>query len=69
MPADSTTWQRSPPSAVQNCLQNDREGKPIIFDSYYLTPVLFGKGKSPRESWFYFTEDELTPRSRSGRQL
>ena len=41
--------------------QNDREGKPIIFDSYDLTPVLFGTGKSPRESWFYFTEDELTP--------
>ena len=41
--------------------QNDREGKPIIFDSLDLTPVLFGTGKSPRNSWFYFTEDELTP--------
>ena len=41
--------------------ENDREGKPIIFDSYDLTPVLFGKGASPRNSWFYFTEDELTP--------
>jgi arylsulfatase len=41
--------------------QNDREGKPIIFDSYDLSPVLFGTGKSPRTSWFYFTEDELTP--------
>ena len=39
----------------------DREGKPIIFDSYDLTPVLFGKGKSERTSWFFFTEDELTP--------
>ena len=26
-----------------------------------MTPVLFGTGKSPRNSWFYFTEDELTP--------
>jgi arylsulfatase len=40
---------------------NDREGKPIIFDSYDLSPVLFGTGKSPRTSWFYFTENELSP--------
>jgi arylsulfatase A-like enzyme len=40
---------------------NDREGQPIIFDSYDLSPVLFGTGKSPRTNWFYFTEDELTP--------
>ena len=39
----------------------DREGKPIIFDSYDMSPVLFGTGKSERNSWFYFTEDELTP--------
>ncbi|MBL8419800.1 MAG: sulfatase-like hydrolase/transferase, partial [Dechloromonas sp.] len=41
--------------------QNDREGKPIIFDSYDIRPVLFGTGKSPRNEWFYFTENELTP--------
>jgi arylsulfatase len=40
---------------------NDRENKPIIFDSYDLSPLLFGTGKSPRTSWFYFTEDELSP--------
>ena len=40
---------------------NDREGKPIIFDSYDISPVLFGKGPDPRTSWFYFTENELTP--------
>jgi len=39
----------------------DREGKPIIFDSYDITPVLFGTGKDPRNEWFYFTEDELSP--------
>jgi arylsulfatase A-like enzyme len=39
----------------------DREGQPIIFDSYDMTPVLTGKGKSARESWFYFTENELSP--------
>jgi arylsulfatase len=39
----------------------DREGKPIIFDSFDLSPVLFGTGGSPRNSWFYFTENELTP--------
>jgi arylsulfatase len=41
--------------------RNDREGKPIIFDSYDMSPVLFGTGKSARKSWFYFTENELTP--------
>ena len=41
--------------------EKDREGQPIIFDSYDMTPVLLGKGKSERDSWFYFTENELTP--------
>lgn len=39
----------------------DREGKPIIFDSYDMTPLLTGNGKWERKSWFYFTENELTP--------
>ena len=41
--------------------QNDREGKPCIFDSYDMSPILFGTGKSERKSWFYFTENELSP--------
>jgi arylsulfatase len=41
--------------------ENDREGKPIVFDSYDMSPVLFGTGKSDRTEWFYFTENELTP--------
>ncbi|MBE2242594.1 MAG: arylsulfatase [Burkholderiaceae bacterium] len=41
--------------------KNDREGKPIYFDSIDMSPVLFGTGKSARKSWFYFTENELTP--------
>jgi arylsulfatase A-like enzyme len=40
---------------------NDRDGQPIIFDSYDMSPVLFGTGKSARNSWFYFTENELSP--------
>ncbi|MEN4918130.1 arylsulfatase [Achromobacter spanius] len=40
---------------------NDRENKPIIFDSYDMSPVLFGTGKCDRKSWFYFTENELSP--------
>jgi arylsulfatase len=40
---------------------NDRDGKPMIFDSYDMTPVLQGTGPSPRSTWFYFTEDELSP--------
>ena len=39
----------------------DREGQPIIFDSYDMTPVLFGTGPDKRNEWFYFTENELTP--------
>jgi arylsulfatase len=41
--------------------ENDRESKPIVFDSYDMSPVLFGTGKTARVSWFYFTEDELSP--------
>ncbi|WP_233712914.1 arylsulfatase [Amaricoccus solimangrovi] len=41
--------------------KEDREGKPIIFDSYDMAPVWEGTGPSERKSWFYFTEDELTP--------
>jgi arylsulfatase len=41
--------------------ERDRENQPIIFDSIDMSPVLFGTGKSARNSWFYFTENELTP--------
>jgi arylsulfatase A-like enzyme len=41
--------------------ENDREGKPTIFDSYDMSPLLFGTGKSARTSWAYFTELDLTP--------
>jgi arylsulfatase len=40
---------------------NDLEGKPTIFDSYDMSPLLFEKGEWPRKTWFYFTEDELSP--------
>ncbi|WP_374708486.1 sulfatase-like hydrolase/transferase [Buttiauxella selenatireducens] len=39
----------------------DRAGQPIIFDSFDISPVLFGTGKDPRTNWFYFTENELSP--------
>lgn len=41
--------------------ENDRANQPIIFDSLDMSPVLFGRGPSPRTSWFYFTENELSP--------
>jgi len=41
--------------------EKDREGEPIIFDSYDMTPVLTGSGKCPRNDWFYYTENELSP--------
>lgn len=40
---------------------NDRAGQPLIFDSCDMSPVLAGSGKSARNSWFYFTENELSP--------
>ncbi len=39
----------------------DRANQPIIFDSFDISPVLFGTGPSPRNAWFYFTENELSP--------
>jgi arylsulfatase len=41
--------------------ERDRENQPIIFDSYDMSPVLFSTGKSERNVWFYFTENELSP--------
>ncbi len=41
--------------------KNDREEKPIYFDSVDMSPVLFGTGKGTRNAWFYFTENELSP--------
>jgi arylsulfatase len=41
--------------------KNDLEGQPMIFDSYDISPVLFGTGKDPRDTWDYFTENELLP--------
>jgi arylsulfatase A-like enzyme len=41
--------------------EKDRAGEPTIFDSFDMSPVLFGQGKSKRENWFYFTENELSP--------
>lgn len=41
--------------------ENDREGKPIIFDSIDMSPILFGSGQPQRKTWLYFTENELTP--------
>ena len=41
--------------------EKDREGQPIIFDSYDMSPILLGTGKSARKNWFYFTENELSP--------
>jgi len=39
----------------------DRDGQPIIFDSYDMTSILTGTGEDNRKEWFYFTEDELSP--------
>ena len=43
----------------------DRDGQPTIFDSFDLSPVLFGTGPSARNPWFYFTENELSPERRA----
>jgi arylsulfatase A-like enzyme len=41
--------------------EKDLEGQPMVFDSYDMSPVLFGTGKCARDSWCYFTENELLP--------
>jgi len=41
--------------------EKDLEGQPMIFDSFDISPVLFGTGPDPRETWDYFTENELLP--------
>ncbi len=48
-------------AGIKELPTKDREGEPIIFDSYDMTPVLTGTGKCPRNEWFYFTENELSP--------
>ncbi|WFB35859.1 arylsulfatase [Kiritimatiellota bacterium B12222] len=45
----------------QELPKNDRAGEPIYFDSIDMTPVLTGTGEGTRSSWFYFTENELSP--------
>jgi arylsulfatase len=32
----------------------------MVFDSYDMSPILFGTSKSARNAWFYFTENELS---------
>ncbi|HEY4286609.1 MAG TPA: arylsulfatase [Puia sp.] len=39
----------------------DREGKPMVFDSYDMSNVLFKEGPPLRDKWYYFTEMELSP--------
>jgi arylsulfatase len=41
--------------------EKDRDGQPTVFDSYDMSPLLTQTGRCARGSWFYFTEDELTP--------
>ena len=41
--------------------KNDLAGKPMIFDSYDMAPILFGQGTWERNHWEYFTEVELAP--------
>jgi arylsulfatase A-like enzyme len=48
-------------AGIKQLPDKDREGKPMDFDSYDISPVLFGTGKDPRTSWFFFTENELSP--------
>jgi len=44
-----------------NLPTQDRDGQPMIFDSYDMTPAWLGTGASKRKDWFYFTENELSP--------
>jgi arylsulfatase len=48
-------------AGIKQLPEKDRDGQPIIFDSYDMSPLLLGTGKCDRTSWFYFTENELSP--------
>ncbi len=48
-------------AGMKDLPKNDREGQPIYFDSYDMTPIWTGQGEGERKSWFFFTENELTP--------
>lgn len=39
----------------------DREGQKMVFDSIDMAPILFGEADAQRNSWAYFTENELSP--------
>ena len=49
--------------------ENDREGKPIIFDSYDMSPVLFGTGKSRAQVLVLLHRERASPGAVAGRQL
>ena len=49
--------------------ENDRAGQPIIFDSYDMSPVLFGTGKSPRNDVVLFHRERAVARRGARRQL
>ena len=49
--------------------ENDREGKPIIFDSYDMSPVLFGTGKSTAQNLVLLHRERTDARRGPRRQL
>ena len=48
-------------AGIESLPTEDREGKPIVFDSFDMTPVWLDEGEPTRDSWFFFTENELSP--------
>ena len=48
-------------AGIKQLPTKDRDGKPMMFDSYDMTPIWLGTGKPERKVWFYFTENELSP--------
>src|SRR5262249_39757858 len=57
----SISWQRSPRSPASSCRKRIARANPWSSTGYDMSPLLFGQGTWSRETWFYFTEDELTP--------
>ena len=49
--------------------ENDREGEPTIFDSYDMSPVLFGKGKCGARELVLLHRERVVPRRDSRRSL
>ena len=59
--AASISWRPLRPSLASSYRRRTARASRSSSTAIDMSPVLFGTGKSARTSWFYFTENELSP--------